>query len=313
LTTPVIELQNVSYRYDSTLVLQDINLHLHKGQFAGVLGPSGAGKTTLLKLILGLIMPVRGAICADGQPMSGQAPRRIAYVPQVESVDWNFPLTVEQAVLMGRTKAGSLLPWPSREERELAQRIMKRLGIADFAKRHIRQLSGGQQQRVFLARALIAEPDMLVLDEPTAGVDMRTQEEILHLLTEINKEDGVTILLTTHDLNAAAAHFPWVICLNRTIIAQGTPEDVFTPETLNATYQGDMIVVRQDGLIFVQERPHWHSVHDLHPNPVPAHLPAVQPAGGSSDLLVEPDPQSIDKARPVDGKESRSGLSVSAI
>ncbi len=277
MTTPVIELEDVSFRYDSTMVLQGINLHLHRGQFAGVLGPSGAGKTTLLKLVLGLLTPTHGTICVDGQPMSGRRSRRIAYVPQVESVDWNFPLTVEQAVLMGRTRGGSILPWPSREEHQLAGRIMERLGIAQFARRHIRQLSGGQQQRVFLARALISEPDMLVLDEPTAGVDMRTQEEILHLLTEINHHDGVTILLTTHDLNAAAAHFPWLICLNRTIIAQGAPEEVFKPDTLNATYRGDMVVVRQDGLIFVQERPHRHTVHDLHPNPVLSHS-ATSPA-----------------------------------
>src|SRR5260221_684663 len=144
--------------------------------------------------------------------------------------------------------------------------------IVEFCQRHIRDLSGGQQQRVFLARALISEPDLLVLDEPTAGVDMRTQEDILHLLADLN-QDGVTILMTTHDLNAAASHLPWIICLNRTIVAQGTPDDVFNPETLNAVYKGDMVVVHQDGLIFVQERPHQHSFKQLHPNPVKTHTP----------------------------------------
>ncbi len=276
MTAPIVELQNVTCRYDSTNVLENISLHLHKGQFAGVLGPSGAGKTTLLKAILGLVKPVSGVIRVNGEVIAGKPSRHVAYVPQIETVDWNFPLTVEQAVLMGRTNTMSLLPWPTRAERQLAYEIMERLGIAEFAKRHIRELSGGQQHRIFLARALIAQPDLLVLDEPTTGVDMRTQEDILHLLAHLN-HDGVTILMTTHDLNAAAAHFPWVICLNRSVVAQGMPDQVFTTEILNATYQGDMLVVRQDGLIFVQERPHPHQWHDLYPEPVLSHSAADAP------------------------------------
>ncbi len=270
MSVPVIEFRNVTCRYGATNVLENINLHLHKGQFAGILGPSGAGKTTLLKAVLGLIVPAEGEVLIGGQALRGRPSRRVAYVPQVETVDWNFPLSVEQTVLMGRVEGGWRLPWPTSFERDLAHRLMKRLGIEQLAKRHIRELSGGQQQRIFLARALIAEPDLLVLDEPTAGVDMRTQEDILHLLSDLNQE-GISILMTTHDLNAAAAHLPWVICLNRTVIAQGTPDDVFQPETLNATYHGDMVVVRQHGMIFVQERPHTHTVHDLHPHPVLAH------------------------------------------
>ncbi|MEP7288063.1 MAG: metal ABC transporter ATP-binding protein [Chloroflexota bacterium] len=270
MTAPLVEFENVSCRYDSALVLDHINLHLHKGQFAGILGPSGAGKTTLLKTILGLIKPVHGTVCIGGEALQGRPSNRVAYVPQVEVVDWNFPLTVEQAVLMGRTARMGWLPWPAKADLKQAYDLMEQLGIAQFGKRHIRDLSGGQQQRVFLARALIAAPELLVLDEPTAGVDMRTQEDILHLLARLNKA-GVTILMTTHDLNAAASHLPWVICLNQTVIAQGTPEAVFTPAILNATFQGDMVVIKQDGLIFVQERPHQHSYHDLIPDPVLSH------------------------------------------
>jgi ABC-type Mn2+/Zn2+ transport system ATPase subunit len=254
---PIVEFENVTCRYGNAAVLEHIDLSLHEGQFAGILGPSGAGKTTLLKAILGLISPVEGQIRFQGKVISKAAAPRIGYVPQVESVDWNFPVTVEQAVMMGRTKRMGLLPWSSAEDRKAACRIMERLEIAQFRQRHIRELSGGQQQRVFLARALLSEPEMLILDEPTAGVDLRTQEEILHLLAELNDE-GVTILMTTHDLNAAAAHLPWIICLNRSLIAQGTPDQVFTPDVLNATYHGDMVVVKQDGLIFVQERPHTY-------------------------------------------------------
>jgi zinc/manganese transport system ATP-binding protein/zinc transport system ATP-binding protein len=149
--------------------------------------------------------------------------------------------------------------------------ILDRLEITELARRHIRDLSGGQQQRVFLARALIAEPDLLVLDEPTSGVDMRTAENVLRLLAELNNQ-GLTILMTTHDLNAAAAHLPWVICLNRQIIAQGTPEEIFTDEILSETYHGNMLVIRMDGMIFVQQKPHGHTYHELVPNPVPGGL-----------------------------------------
>jgi ABC-type Mn2+/Zn2+ transport system ATPase subunit len=151
--------------------------------------------------------------------------------------------------------------------------ILDRLGIGEFAGRHIRALSGGQQQRVFLARALITQPDLLVLDEPTAGVDIRTAENILHRLAHLN-QDGITILMTTHDLNTAAAHVPWVICLNREIVGQGPPEDVFTVDILNRTYQSDMLVIRQDGMLFVQQKPHPHGYHDVLPNPVPGEVPA---------------------------------------
>jgi zinc/manganese transport system ATP-binding protein/zinc transport system ATP-binding protein len=270
MAAPIVEFMSVSVQYGPARVLENVNLHLHQGQFAGVLGPSGAGKTTLLKTILGLVRPSEGSIMIGGEVLNGRPSRRVGYVPQVEAIDWNFPLSVEQVVMLGRTTQSTWSPWSTRRDRDLAYVFMERLGIAAFAKRHIRQLSGGQQQRVFLARALVAQPDILVLDEPTAGVDLRTQEDILHLLIHINLE-GTTILMTTHDLNAAAAHLPWVICLNKTVIRQGTPDDVFTPETLNATYSGDMVVVRQDNMIFVQERPHPHSYRQLQPNPVLSH------------------------------------------
>ena len=172
---------------------------------------------------------------------------------------------------MGRVRRSGIWPWPSTEDKRRATSVLERLNILDLAGRHIRDLSGGQQQRVFLARALIAEPDLLVLDEPTTGVDMRTAEKVLHMLADLNRQ-GITILMTTHDLNAAAAHVPWIICLNRRVIAQGTPEEVFKVETLNETYQGDMLVIRQDGMLFVQQKPHGHTYHEIVPNPVPGHM-----------------------------------------
>ncbi len=267
---PIIELNAVSFGYGQEQVLEKINLHLHPGQFAALVGPSGAGKTTLLKLILGLLQPTRGQICVQGSPRTGLTPR-VGYVPQVDSVDWNFPMTVEQMVLLGRIGKSHRWPWPSSTDRRRMAEILDRLEIDELAQRHIRDLSGGQQQRVFLARALMAEPDLLVLDEPTSGVDMRTAENILHMLADLNQQ-GLSILMTTHDLNAAAAHLPWVVCLNRQIIAQGTPDDIFTDDILSETYRGDMLVIRLDGMIFVQQKPHSHGYHDLVPYPVPGEV-----------------------------------------
>lgn len=267
---PLVELNKVTFGYGVETVLEDVNLHLHPGQFAALVGPSGAGKTSLLRLILGTLQPTRGEICIHGQALYGRPAPRVGYVPQLETVNWNFPVTVAQTVLMGRTRQAGRWPWPSAEDRRRLHGVLDALGIGDLTNRHIRDLSGGQQQRVFLARALIAEPELLVLDEPTTGVDMRTAESVLHMLADLNQQ-GMTILMTTHDLNAAAAHVPWVICLNRRLIAQGTPEEVFTVATLNETYQADMLVIRQDGLLFVQQKPHHHTVHDVLPYPVLGH------------------------------------------
>lgn len=269
---PLVELRNITFGYGAEPALEKISLHLHPGQFAALVGPSGAGKTSLLKLILGVLQPTHGEVYIDGQALSGRPAPQLGYVPQLETVDWNFPVTVEEVVLLGRVRRSGLWPWPSTEDKRRMQTVLERLEIAHLARRHIRDLSGGQQQRVFLARALIAEPDLLVLDEPTAGVDMRTAENVLHMLAGLNQQ-GMTILMTTHDLNTAAAHVPWIICLNRRIIAQGTPEQVFKVETLNETYQGDMLVIRQDGMLFVQQKPHGHTYREVLPNPVPGHSP----------------------------------------
>lgn len=268
---PLVELKNVTFGYGETPVLEQVSLHLHPGQFAALVGPSGAGKTSLLKLLLGSLQATQGDVLIHGELLSGQPSPHVGYVPQLETVDWNFPVTVEQVVLMGRVQRSHWWPWPSKQDLSKVHAVLEQLGIADYARRHIRDLSGGQQQRVFLARALVAEPDLLVLDEPTSGVDMRTAENVLHMLADLNRS-GMTILMTTHDLNAAAAHLPWVICLNRRVIAEGAPEDVFTPEVLSETYQGEFLVLRQDGMLFVQQKPHGHKWQDLLPQPVPGHM-----------------------------------------
>ena len=171
---------------------------------------------------------------------------------------------------------GNINPWPwmMLRERKQVWAILERLGIAALAQRHIRDLSGGQQQRVFLARALISNPHLLVLDEPTVGLDIQTAEMILVLLAELNRQ-GVTLLMTTHDLNAAAAHLPWVICLNKKVVAQGAPEEVFTEDILSETYRGEMLVFRHNDIMFIQQKPNGHSYKDLLPEPVPGEVPAA--------------------------------------
>jgi ABC-type Mn2+/Zn2+ transport system ATPase subunit len=271
----VFDLADVHFAYGPTPVLEDINLHLHGGQFAAIVGPSGAGKSTLLKLVLGMLKPTRGSVTTCAEALGDDCKRalRIGYIPQLETVDWNFPVTVSQAVLMGRfSSPGHRRWWPThqRADKNALAWVLKKLEIENLANRHIRDLSGGQQQRVFLARALISEPDILVLDEPTSGVDPRTAQNIIHQLAHLNR-DGMTVLMTNHDLNLAAAHVPWIIALNKTVVAEGTPDDVFREDVLNRVYNADMSVVRDGNRVYVQQRPHGHTWRDLVPQPVLGH------------------------------------------
>ena len=252
---PIVELRGITCGYDGQTVLSDVSLKINRGDFVGLLGPSGSGKTTLLRAVLGAVPLYQGQIIVEGRSVAERRPR-IGYVPQLETIDWNFPVTVEQVVMMGRAADSALFPWYRRGDHEVAHTIMARLGIADLAHRHIRELSGGQQQRVFLARALVSSPRLLLLDEPTMGVDIKTRDEVMHLLDELNHQD-VTIIMTTHEINAVAAHLPWVVCLNRGVVAEGPPNDVFTPEVLKRTYDADIHVTQYQGMTLVAESPHF--------------------------------------------------------
>ncbi len=235
----LVELAHMSCAYNSTLAVKNIDLTIRKGDFVGIVGPSGSGKTTLLKSILGSINPVEGHVTKKPQ-------LRMGYVPQVETVDWNFPVTVLEVVVMTRSSTGRL-PRVTKDERADALLVLERLGLGGLENRHIRELSGGQQQRVFVARALFHRPELLVLDEPTSGVDVRTRHEVLHLLADLHDE-GVSIILSTHDLNGLAAHLPRLVCLNSEIIADGSPVEVLTPEVLEQTFGAPMEVLIHGGM-----------------------------------------------------------------
>ncbi|MGI8984168.1 MAG: metal ABC transporter ATP-binding protein [Acidimicrobiales bacterium] len=244
--TALLRLEGVTCAYAGPPVLRRADLEIGSTDFVGVVGPSGSGKTTLLRAVLGTVAPVEGTVW--------RRPRlRVGYVPQVETVNWSFPVTVAEAVLMSRT-TGRRLPWASAAEKAEVASVLDRLGIGDLGGRHIRELSGGQQQRVFLARALLCRPELLLLDEPTSGVDVRTRHDILHLLSDLNA-GGLAILLSTHDLNGMAAHLPQLVCLNTEIIGRGTPREVLTPAVLECTYGAPMEVLEHGGMPIVVDAP----------------------------------------------------------
>ncbi|MDQ3678028.1 MAG: metal ABC transporter ATP-binding protein [Actinomycetota bacterium] len=256
MTAPLIALEGLTCAYAAERVVRDVDLQISAGEFVGIVGPSGSGKTTLLRAIAGSIAPVAGRVVR-------RKGLRVAYVPQVETINWNFPVTVRECVLMARV-SGRLLPWANRAERAAVAGVLARLGIEELSERHIRELSGGQQQRVFIARALLGEPELLLMDEPVSGVDVRLRHEVLHLLEELNAR-GLAIALTTHDLNGIAAHLPRLVCLNGSVIGAGSPAEVLTPDVLERTYGASLAVLEHGGMRVVIDGyrhgpPHEHGV-----------------------------------------------------
>lgn len=254
----LIRFDRVTCRYGKEPVLVNVDLAVSEGDFVGIVGPSGSGKTTLLRAIAGVVRPIAGRIYRDRAATIG-------YVPQVETVNWYFPVTVREAVLMSRID-GRVVPWASKRDLRDADDVLDRLGIGELGDRHIRELSGGQQQRVFVARAMLRRPKLLLMDEPTSGVDVRTRHDVMHLIHELH-HDGLAVVLTTHDLNGIAAHLPLLVCLNREVIATGRPHDVITPDVLERTYGAPLEVLSHGGMPVVVE--HYPEVEPVERTVVP--------------------------------------------
>ena len=229
-----IEVHQLTVNYEKTSVLWDINFTIPQNKIVGILGPNGAGKSTLLKSVLGLVRPLSGEVTFLGQPLP-KVRYQVGYVPQRSSVDWDFPITAFDLVMMGRYGKMGMIKWASKEDKQATLQALEQVEMLSFAHRQIGQLSGGQQQRLFIARALVQNADIYLLYEPFAGVDVTTEKTLLHLFKEMRKK-GKTLLIVHHDLASVENYFDWMILLNTCLIAAGPIEEVFTPQNIARTY-----------------------------------------------------------------------------
>jgi manganese/iron transport system ATP-binding protein len=253
---PAVVVDRVSAGYGRRTALVDVSLTVRPGSLLAVIGPNGAGKSTLLKLIAGLIKPTSGSLTVLGGP-PGSAARSVAYLPQAEAVDWEFPVTVEEVVMMGRYARLGLGRQPGRTDHERVSAALETVGMGAEVDRQIGALSGGQRRRVFLARALAAEPDLYLLDEPVTGVDARTQEDLMDVL-EAEARAGKTVIATTHDLICAAQRFHQAALLNGRLVAEGSADLVLDQGLLSETYGGHVLVLPGDGGRLVLDDAHHH-------------------------------------------------------
>lgn len=245
-----LEVQDADIGYGDTIVLKDLNFQVPHGARVAVVGPNGAGKSTLFKALVGLLPLKKGRILVHGSPL-GQHKDCVAYIPQREEVDWRFPVTVGDVVMMGRYDHQGWLKRPSAEDRQVVRRSLEQMGILQLADRSIGRLSGGQQQRAFLARALAQEPHVLLMDEPFTAVDITTQEATLSLLDQLRAQ-SVTAMISTHDLNLAAASFDLVLLLNHRLIAFGPPAEALSQPNLERAF-GNSLLITDHGALLVDE------------------------------------------------------------
>jgi len=245
-----LEIENASIGYGEKIVIHDLSFQVPHGARVAVVGPNGAGKSTLFKALVGILPVHSGQILIHGQSL-GTHKDCVAYVPQREDVDWRFPVTVRDVVMMGRY--GQIGWWsrPSKTDKQIVHKSIDQMGIADLADLSIGQLSGGQQQRAFLARSLAQEPHILLMDEPFTGVDATTQEVTFGLLDHLQSQQ-VTTIISTHDLNLAATRFDHILLINHRLIAYGSPQQVFTKENLAAAF-GNSLLVMENGTMLVDE------------------------------------------------------------
>jgi ABC-type Mn2+/Zn2+ transport system ATPase subunit len=239
-TTPLL-LRDVQAGYGRRAVLTDVSFVLRPRTLTGLIGPNGSGKSTLFKVVLGLLKPWAGEVRVLGADV-GQVRTRIGYMPQIELVDWEFPVTVEDVVTLGRYgHLRRLLP-PTHADREIVRQALERAHLWELRRRQIGELSGGQQRRLLLARALARSAELLLLDEPLAGLDVGAQEDLERLLRDL-VDGGSTLLVATHDLHHVAHSYDEVLCLNGRVIAQGPPETALTEAALQQTFGRRLVLL----------------------------------------------------------------------
>lgn len=248
-TENIIELDNVSYTYNGVdFVVKDITFSVHRGDYLGLIGPNGSGKTTLLKMMLGLLRPTHGIVKIFGkEPKDFHEWYKIGYVAQKAThFDKNFPATVEEAVAMGTYARRGLFHFPSAEDKKRVYEALEQVEMLEHRKERIGDLSGGQQQRVFIARALATKPEVVILDEPTVGVDATTQEQFYLLLRKLNKEFRLTLILVSHELNIVSREATEVACINQSLVCYTTPEELSQQGGIEKLYGKDLRYLLHD-------------------------------------------------------------------
>ncbi len=257
-TPPIIRFTHATFGFPGVTALEDISLEIADGEFVGVIGPNGSGKTTLCRAVLGLLPPRSGHLqifdCAC-QELRCHHRARIGYLPQKGVLDRNFPITVLEAVMMGRYGALGLFTRPGKQDREIALRALEQVGMQDHRDSALGHLSGGQQQRVLIARALAQQPQVLLLDEPTTGIDITTQHAVLDLIRHLHRDLKLTVLLITHDINMIRSCVDRLVLLKTRLYAAGPPEDVLRPDVLRQVYGKELVITEKD-LIIVEDYHH---------------------------------------------------------
>lgn len=260
MTKTIIRFSHATFGFPDVIALQDISLEIAEGEFVGVIGPNGSGKTTLCRAVLGLMPPLAGSLqifdCAC-QELRCHHRARIGYLPQKGVLDRNFPITVLEAVMMGRYGALGLFRRPGKQDQEIALEALSNVGMQDHRNSALGHLSGGQQQRVFIARALAQQPDVLLLDEPTTGIDITTQHSVLDLITHLHRDLKLTVLLITHDINMIRSRVDRLVLLKTRLYAAGPPDEVLRPDLLQQVYGKELVITEKD-LIIVEDYHHHH-------------------------------------------------------
>jgi zinc transport system ATP-binding protein len=229
--------EHIAFKYGNEQILDDINFEINAGEFVGIIGPNGSGKTTLLKIILGLLKPDQGCVEIFGEEVTVGKLAGIGYIPQkFTQLETRFPITVEEVVLLGRINNKNLFHRLGKEDRQAAEAALRTVGLFDQRQKLITDLSGGQQQRAFIAKALAGNPKLLILDEPTVGIDIESQENFYALLAQLNKKQNLTIVIVSHDVDVVVNEVSSVLCLNKTLVYHGNPKTFMKDEYLEKLY-----------------------------------------------------------------------------